>query len=168
MKFPDEFDLHINNGRMLEHFHEGNLTDRSSGIHEKVPENFVEVSPELAEARDLRNGSVVRLVPPHGAVKVPVGVTGRVRGNELFLPMHSVKKERAINFLTGPATDQRTNTPAFKQTMVRMEVLQKDGHDPLPKTNHRTKRRHPTRGVEVERKWQRPDHVPLTDQPEER
>lgn len=168
VKFPDEFDLHINNGRMLEHFHEGNLTDRSSGIHEKVPENFVEVSPELAEARDLRNGSVVRLVSPYGAVKVPVVVTGRVRGNELFLPMHSVKKERAINFLTGPATDQRTNTPAFKQTMVRMEVLQKDGHDPLPKTNHRTKRRHPTRGVEVERKWQRPDHVQLTDQPEER
>lgn len=168
VKFPDEFDLHINNGRMLEHFHEGNLTDRSSGIHEKVPENFVEVSPELAEARDLRNGSVVRLVSPYGAVKVPVVVTGRVQGNELFLPMHSVKKERAINFLTGPATDQRTNTPAFKQTMVRMEVLQKEGHDPLPKTNHRTKRRHPTRGVEVERKWQRPDHVPLTDQPEER
>nr|WP_316047128.1 hypothetical protein [Planococcus glaciei] len=84
------------------------------------------------------------------------------------MPMHSTNKERAINFLTGPATDQRTNTPAFKQTKVRMEVLQRDGHNPLPKSNHRTKKRHPTRGVEVERKWRRPDHVPLTDQPKER
>ncbi|MCP2034224.1 formate dehydrogenase major subunit [Planomicrobium sp. HSC-17F08] len=168
VKFAAEFDLHINNGRLLEHFHEGNLTDRSTGIHEKIPENFVEVSPELAEARDILDGSIVRLVSPYGAVKVPVVVTSRVQGNELFLPMHSTNKERAINFLTGPATDQRTNTPAFKQTKVRMEVLQRDGHNPLPKSNHRTKKRHPTRGVEVERKWRRPDHVPLTDQPKER
>lgn len=168
VKYPAEFDLHINNGRLLEHFHEGNLTDRSTGIHSKIPENFVEVSPELAEARDIRDGSVVRLVSPYGAVKVPVVVTSRVQGNELFLPMHSANKERAINFLTGPAADQRTNTPAFKQTKVRMEVLQKDGDSPLPKSNHRTKKRHPTRGIEVERKWRRPDHVPLTDQPKER
>ena len=34
---PDEeFDLHLNNGRILEHFHEGNLTYRSNGIRENV------------------------------------------------------------------------------------------------------------------------------------
>src|SRR5437879_8213608 len=34
---PDaEFDLHLNNGRLLEHFHEGNLTYRSPGIKEKA------------------------------------------------------------------------------------------------------------------------------------
>jgi formate dehydrogenase major subunit len=33
----EEFDLHLNNGRMLEHFHEGNLTYHSPGIREKVP-----------------------------------------------------------------------------------------------------------------------------------
>nr|WP_316047127.1 hypothetical protein [Planococcus glaciei] len=38
------------------------MTDRSTGIHEKIPENFVEVSPELAEARDILDGSIVRLV----------------------------------------------------------------------------------------------------------
>ena len=41
-----EFDLHLNNGRLLEHFHEGNLTYRVEGIREKVPDTFVEVSPE--------------------------------------------------------------------------------------------------------------------------
>jgi formate dehydrogenase major subunit len=50
---PDaEFDLHLNNGRLLEHFHEGNLTYRSDGIREKTPDTFVEVSPELAAERD--------------------------------------------------------------------------------------------------------------------
>ncbi|MCU1235129.1 MAG: putative formate dehydrogenase, partial [Candidatus Solibacter sp.] len=38
---PDaEFDLLLNNGRLLEHFHEGNLTYRSPGIKEKTPDTF--------------------------------------------------------------------------------------------------------------------------------
>ena len=43
-----EYDLHLNNGRLLEHFHEGNMTYRTEGIREKTPCTFVEVSPELA------------------------------------------------------------------------------------------------------------------------
>ncbi len=161
--FPEEFDLHINNGRLLEHFHEGNLTNKSDGIQLKVPEIFVEVSPELAKERGVLSGSIVRLISPFGALKLPALVTGRVKKNELFLPMNSVEKESAINFLTGPAVDQRTNTPAYKQTMVRMEVLKRDGENPLPKTNHRNKKRHPQNGVEVQRKWARPNYVHLTD-----
>jgi len=164
VKFPEEFDLHINNGRMLEHFHEGNMTNKSEGIQEKVPNIFVEVSPELAKERGVVTGTYVRLISPYGAVKLPAVVTDRVRKNELFLPMNSVDKESAINFLTGPATDERTNTPAYKQTKVRMEVLEKQGENPLPKSNHRDKKRHPQNGVEVQRKWNRPGYVQLTDQ----
>lgn len=160
--FPEEYDLHINNGRILEHFHEGNLTNKSTGIQSKVPEIFVEVSPELAKERGVESGSIVRLVSPYGALRLPALVTDRVKKNELFLPMNSVEKESAINFLTGPAVDQRTNTPAYKQTKVRMEVIQKDGENPLPKSNHRNKKRYPTRGIEVERKWSRPGYVHLT------
>ena len=85
----------------------------------------MEVSPQLAKERGVLSGSFVRLVSPYGALKLPALVTDRVKDNELFLPMNSVEKESAINFLTGPAVDQRTNTPAYKQTKVRMEVLQK-------------------------------------------
>lgn len=162
-QFPDEFDLHINNGRMLEHFHEGNMTNKSDGIQSKVPEIFVEVSPELAKQRGVVSGSTVRLVSPYGALRLPALVTDRVKGNELFLPMNSVEKESAINFLTGPAVDQRTNTPAFKQTKVRMEVIRKEGKNPLPASNPRNKKRHPQNGVEVERKWARPGYEHLTD-----
>lgn len=164
--FPEEYDLHINNGRMLEHFHEGNLTNKSEGIQAKVPEIFVEVSPELATERGVESGTFVRLISPYGALKLPALVTDRVKKNELFLPMNSVEKESAINFLTGPAVDERTNTPAYKQTMVRMEVLRQRGENPLPKTNHRNKKRHPTTGIEVERKWARPGYVHLTTEKE--
>lgn len=161
--FPEEYDLHINNGRMLEHFHEGNMTNKSKGIQAKVPNVFVEISPELAQERGICDGSLVRLVSPFGAVKLNALITDRVRKNELYLPMNSTDKESAINFLTGPAADKRTNTPAYKQTKVRMEVLGGCETAPLPKTNPRNKKRHPQNGVEAERKWNRPGYVHLTD-----
>ncbi len=163
MKFPKEYDLHINNGRMLEHFHEGNLTNKSYGIQTKVPDIFVEVSPELAQSRGVKTGSLVRLVSPFGALKLRALVTDRVKGNELFLPMNSTDKDSAINFLTGTAKDIRTNTPAYKQTKVYMEVLRKDGENPMPAANPRNKKRHPQNGVEVQRKWKRQGYVHLTD-----
>ncbi|PEP69099.1 formate dehydrogenase subunit alpha [Bacillus pseudomycoides] len=162
-EFPEEYDLHINNGRMLEHFHEGNMTNKSNGIQAKVPGVFVEVSPKLAQERGVKTGSLVRLVSPFGALKLRALVTDRVKENELYLPMNSTDNESAINFLTGPAVDQRTNTPAYKQTKVRMEVLQVEGENPMPKTNPRNKKRHPQNGIEVNRKWACPGYVHLTD-----
>src|SRR5712664_4108631 len=68
---PDsKFDLHLNNGRLLEHFHEGNLTYRTEGIREKAPDTFVEVSPELAEERGIQSGAWVQLVSRYGKVRV--------------------------------------------------------------------------------------------------
>ncbi|MEL4009227.1 formate dehydrogenase subunit alpha [Bacillus velezensis] len=161
--FPEEYDLHINNGRMLEHFHEGNMTNKSKGIQSKVPDVFVEVSPELAAERGICDGTMIRLVSPFGAVKLNALVTDRVRANELYLPMNSTDKDSAINFLTGPAYDSRTHTPAYKQTKVRMEVLGSCDTPPLPETNPRNKKRHPQNGVEAQRKWNRPGYVHLTD-----
>ncbi|GLC87022.1 formate dehydrogenase subunit alpha [Lysinibacillus piscis] len=162
VEYEAQYDCLINNGRMLEHFHEGNLTNKSKGIQAKVPEIFVEVSPELAKERGIEDGTLLRLVSPYGALKLNALVTSRVQGNELFLPMNSVNKESAINFLTGPAKDINTSTPAYKQTKVRVEVLKAKGKNPLPRTNPRYKQRHPQNGVEVARKWNRPGYVHLT------
>src|SRR5690606_227879 len=41
----EEYDLHINNGRLLEHFHEGNMTYESEGIVRRTPSAWVEISP---------------------------------------------------------------------------------------------------------------------------
>ena len=76
--------------------------------------------------------------------------------------MNSTDNETAINFLTGPAVDTRTNTPAYKQTKVRMEVLEIEGENPMQK-RIRVIKRHPQAGIEVHRKWARPGYVHLTD-----
>jgi formate dehydrogenase major subunit len=149
---PDaEFDLHLNNGRLLEHFHEGNLTYRSPGIQAKTPDTFVEVSPELAQSRGIESGSLVLLTSRHGRVRVRALVTDRVQNGQLYMPMNSTQSP--VNLLTGSHTDPVTHTPAYKETAVRMEVLETIGESPLPRTNHRFGRPTPQRGVEVERKW---------------
>ncbi|THF88287.1 formate dehydrogenase subunit alpha [Deinococcus sp. KSM4-11] len=155
----EEFDLHLNSGRMLEHFHEGNMTFRVEGIAQKAPDSFVEVSPELAAERQIQSGQWVRLVSEYGAVRLQALVTGRVSGHEVFMPMNARKAEDAVNRLTGSGGDSITNTPAYKDTRVRMELLHDVGPNPLPATNPRWGHPTPQSGVEVERKWARPDYV---------
>jgi formate dehydrogenase major subunit len=154
---PDAaFDLHLNNGRLLEHFHEGNLTYRAAGIREKTPDTFVEVSPELAEERGLQSGTWVRLISRYGQVRVRALVTDRVQGHELYMPMNS--SESLVNRLTSSHTDTATDTPAYKETSVHLDVLPEIGESPLPRINHRFGHPTPQNGVEVERKWKRPDY----------
>ena len=154
---PDqEFDLHLNNGRLLEHFHEGNLTYRSKGIREKVPDTWVEVSPELAKERGVQSGTWVQLISRYGKLRVRALLTERVTGKELYMPMNS--SESPVNLLTSSYTDAVTNTPAYKEASVRMVVLDEVGNSPLPKVNSRFGHPTPQRGVEVERKWKRIDY----------
>jgi formate dehydrogenase major subunit len=154
---PDaEFDLHLNNGRLLEHFHEGNLTYRVAGIREKTPDVFVEISPELAKERGIQSGTRVELISRYGQVFVRALVTDRVHGKQLYMPMNSTASP--VNRLTGSHTDRETHTPAYKEASVRMRVLPEVDESPLPRVNHRFGRPTPQRGVEVERKWKREDY----------
>jgi formate dehydrogenase major subunit len=63
-----------------------------------------------------------------------------------------------VNKLTGPRTDRATHTPAYKELAVSLKVIGK-ADPPLPPTNFRFGHPTPQRGVEVERKWRRPDYV---------
>lgn len=151
-----EFDLELDNGRLLEHFHWGNLTYESAGIRHKVPGTFVEVAPILAEERGLREGDRVRLVSAVGAVTARVHVTDRVRGGTLFLTLHD-RGDGAVNRLTQDLRDGPTATPDYKGTKVRLERLDAPGplEAPVPESNPRGKPREAQRGVRVEEKWAR-------------
>ena len=159
----EEFDLHLNNGRILEHFHEGNLTYRSEGLTHKVPHPWLDISEELAKERGLEDGALVRLTSPYGEVKVRVMVTDRVIGNELYLTMNSSEDHEAVNRLTSSYHDTITHTPNYKEMGVKMEVLEPTGEPPLPKVNHRFGNRVPQISVKVEEKWKRSDFTPIQE-----
>jgi formate dehydrogenase major subunit len=155
----ETYDLHLNNGRFLEHFEQGNMSYRVPGVKEITPENFLEVSPELAAERGLESGRWVRLESPYGKVRVQVLVTARVQGKQMYMGMISVLDP--VNKLTSSHVDRTTHTPAYKETSVKMTVLPEMGENPLPRKNFRWGTRNPTSGVEVEKKRARADyHVP--------
>ncbi|OZU90514.1 formate dehydrogenase subunit alpha [Virgibacillus indicus] len=154
----EEYDLHVNNGRMLEHFHEGNMTFKSPGIVREMPESFIEISTELAEEREIKEGAEVKLTSEAGEATGIIHITDRVRGKELYLPLNANGKS-AVNYLTDNRVDKDTNTPAYKEIAVKMEVIKKKGKSPLPDHNHRRGNRQPQKGVQVERKWNRKDYT---------
>ena len=67
--------------------------------------------------------------------------------------------EAAINLLTGSHADKDTDTPAYKETSAKMEILKRDGNNPLPKINHRNGNPQPQIGVQVQKKWARKDYI---------
>lgn len=163
---PDpEFDLYLNNGRMLELFHWGNLTGRDAGITAKVPEVYLEVSPELARERDLGDGDRVRVRSAQGALRARVVVTDRVEGKVMWIGIHQ-RGTNSVNQLTGDARDPTTRTAAYKELLVAIEKLPREGGrtgSPLTAGNPRRYRGVPQRGVQAAEKWKRADYRPVVD-----
>jgi len=155
---PDhEFDLWLNNGRLLEHFHEGNLTDRSEGLKSKLPRNFVELSPDLAIEYGVEDGTMVRLISRRGAIRLPALINPSMQGRILYMPMRD--SVNAINRLTGDHTDTVTATPAYKELAVRMEILDEKSGPVLPRSHPRYGHPTPRREVEIKIKWQQEDYI---------
>ncbi len=158
----DKYDLHLNNGRLLEHFHEGNETYKTLGIKSLVPSTFVEISPELGKERSIDSGDIVRIESKWGAVKVRALITDRVSGKEMYLPMNAIGEE-AVNNLTSRLMDPTAHTPAYKELPVRMEKIDgPKGESPLPKSNSRYGHPKPQKGVKIAEKWARSDYQKLT------
>jgi formate dehydrogenase major subunit len=72
------------------------------------------------------------------------------------MPMNS--SESPVNLLTSSHNDTTTHTPAYKESSVRMVILDDIGESPLTKVNSRFHHPTPQNGVEVERKWKRIDY----------
>ncbi|WP_428943700.1 formate dehydrogenase subunit alpha [Pantoea sp. FN060301] len=163
-----EFDLLLNNGRMLEHFQSTNQSGRGGRLLSLSPDWFVEIGPDLAAERDLHEGDWVALTSRRGTLEVPVLVTERAQGNVLFIPIHHGKP--GVNGLTGDHHDPDVNTPAYKEIAISMKKLDRSlKRSPLPRHNFRNGSRTPLMHLPVEEKWQQegytlpPEH---TDHPE--
>ncbi len=162
---PDgEYDCLLDNGRMLEHFHWGNLTWRSPGLAEKVPEVLVEVPIALAEERGIGDGDWVRVRSSFGGVKARAVRSSRVTGRTLYLAIHG-REEAAVNRLTTAAQDPVTRTPAYKEVPVALERIPTETPGPSPRRRNdpRLHATVPQVGIRVEERRARPEYSSLAD-----
>jgi formate dehydrogenase major subunit len=65
--------------RLTEHHTAGGMSRTLSRLAELQPELFCEISPELADANGITNGSFVRVTTPRASIRARALVTGRMR-----------------------------------------------------------------------------------------
>ncbi|MFC4597316.1 assimilatory nitrate reductase catalytic subunit NasC [Cohnella hongkongensis] len=115
-----EYPLLMTNGRLLAHYLTGVQTRRSPALTAREIENVMEIHPRTARKHRIADGMLVQVTSRRGAVIVRSRVTGDVREDTVFIPMHWGGVQN-VNRLTNPALDPICRMPDFKVSAVRVE-----------------------------------------------
>lgn len=117
---PDgEFDMVLSTGRILQHYHTGSMTRRSSILNLIVAAGHVELHPEDARRAGIAADDRVVVVTRRGRIETRALVTQRVAPGSIFVPFHFA--EAAANRLTNDALDPVAKIPEYKVCAARIE-----------------------------------------------
>ncbi|MEU0240259.1 nitrate reductase [Nocardiopsis sp. NPDC006198] len=142
---PDgEYPFSLVTGRTLYQFHTRTKTGRVPQLRRAAPEVWVEVAPSDAEDAGVREGDLVEVVSPRGAVRARARIAG-IRPGVLFVPFHygywdsedrgggeDVPKDRAANEMTVTDWDPVSKQPLFKTSAAGLRLLEPGGGTPAP------------------------------------
>jgi formate dehydrogenase major subunit len=118
-ELPDEeYPLVLNTGRLLEHWHTGGMTRRSSALDAIAPEAFVAINPEDAAELGICEGDWVEVESRRGRIRLAAKLTDRENRGAVFVPFHF--REAAANLLTIDELDPDGKIPEFKFCAVRV------------------------------------------------
>jgi len=119
-ELPDEqYPLLLTTGRILYHWHGGELTRRASGLLKIAPEPTVEINPEDAARMHLTEGENIRVVSRRGELVARAIVTDRVSAGIVFGNFHFPSAGN-VNNLTIAALDPIAKIPEYKVCAVRL------------------------------------------------
>lgn len=115
-----EFDLILNTGRTVEHWHTRTKTGQVAMLENMVPNAWLEMNPIDAERLSLRQHDRVSIISRRSSVSdVELRITGIVAPGQVFMPFHFA--EQNSNAVTLGAFDPISREPNFKQCAVRVE-----------------------------------------------
>jgi formate dehydrogenase major subunit len=129
---PKDFPYAATSYRLTEHFHYWTKHARLNAITQ--PEQFVEISEELAKEKGIEHGSRVKVSSNRGFIKAVAVVTKRIpvldcggqKVHTVGLPNHwgfvgQTKPGYLVNTLTPFVGDANTQTPEYKSFTVNIE-----------------------------------------------
>jgi formate dehydrogenase alpha subunit len=118
-ELPDaEYPLVLTTGRVLFHYHGGEMSRRSAGLDAIYPQARVEISPEDAQRLGVGDGKPVRVTSRRGEIVAQAWVTERTQPGLIFIAFHFA--EAAANLLTNAALDPISKIPEYKVCAVRV------------------------------------------------
>jgi formate dehydrogenase alpha subunit len=122
-ELPDKhYPLLLTTGRVLYHWHGGELTRRSAGLLEACPDSRLEISPADAARLGINGITSVRVVSRRGEMLAQAEVTERVAEGVVFGNFHFPGVQN-VNNLTIGALDPIAKIPEYKVCAVRVEPV---------------------------------------------
>jgi len=117
----DDFPFLLNTGRVLYHWHGGQMTRRAHGIMQVYSEALIEVNPEDGAKIGLNGATRVRVTSRRGSIEARAWVTERVPPGMVYANFHF--PEASANELTIAALDPVSKIPEYKVAAVKVEVV---------------------------------------------
>jgi formate dehydrogenase major subunit/formate dehydrogenase alpha subunit len=117
----DEYPLMLTTGRVIYHWHGGEMTRRARGLEAVYPEALIEINPKDAQKANIEGNLWMKVSSRRGEIMAKAQVTDRVEPGLIFATFHF--PESAANFLTNPALDPTAKIPEFKVCAVRVEAV---------------------------------------------
>ena len=113
----DRFPLLLTTGRILTQSNVGTQTQRTanSAWH---PEDLLDIHPEDAALRGLKDGDLVTLTSRFGQIRLRARLSDRVNGGVVYTTFHHAKSQ--ANNVTSDLSDWATNCPEYKVTAVEV------------------------------------------------
>jgi formate dehydrogenase major subunit/formate dehydrogenase alpha subunit len=116
----DEYPWILSTGRVLYHWHGGEMTRRSSGLLQVYGESLIEINPEDAKSLGVNGNPCVRVTSRRGSIEAKAWITDRVPPGMIFANFHF--PEASANELTIAALDPVAKIPEYKICAVKIEL----------------------------------------------
>jgi len=118
----DEFPILLSTGRVLYHWHGGQMTRRAEGLLEAYDRALVEVNPDDARNWGVHVGMRLCVTSRRGSIVAEAWITERVPPGMVYANFHF--PEASANELTHASLDPVAKIPEYKISAVRVEVVQ--------------------------------------------
>ena len=117
----DDYPMLMSTGRVLYHWHGGQMTRRSKGIMQVYGEALVEVNPDDALKMGINGKKVIRITSRRGSIEATAWITDRVPPGMVYANFHFPNS--SANVLTHAALDPVSKIPEYKVTAVKVELV---------------------------------------------
>ena len=117
-----EYPMVLSTGRVLYHWHGGEMTRRSKGLLAIYPKPLIEVNADDAERLGVNGNRRVRVTSRRGSIEAEAWVTDRVPPGMVYANFHF--PEASVNELTIAALDPVSKIPEYKVCAVKVELVQ--------------------------------------------
>jgi formate dehydrogenase major subunit/formate dehydrogenase alpha subunit len=121
-ELPDEeFPVLLSTGRVLYHWHGGQMTRRAKGLMGVYNRALVEINPEDAAQWNVKDGGRLRVTSRRGSIEANAWITDRVPSGMVYANFHF--PAASANVLTHDSMDPVAKIPEYKISAVRVEMV---------------------------------------------